>query len=216
MKENHKPAYVHCQSNHPPGIIKNIPHSVNRRLNTILANEDVFRAAIQPYQDALDDSGYKFKLNFDPQAQNKNHSKKTRKRKITYFNPPFSQNVQTNIGELFLKALIRCFPKKHPLAKILNRNTVKLSYRCMPNIQKHISSHNCKVQKDGKNQEVEIPLCNCRNPPCPLDGKCKSTRCIVYKATVVEENGNTETYTGVTKNSFKQRFYGHASSFKNR
>ena len=75
MKENHKPAYVHCQSNHPPGIIKNIPHSVNRRLNTISANEDVFRAAIQPYQDALDDSGYKFKLNFDPQAQNKNHSK---------------------------------------------------------------------------------------------------------------------------------------------
>ena len=42
MKPNDKPVYVHKLSNHPPGIIKNIPQSVNKRLNTISANENVF------------------------------------------------------------------------------------------------------------------------------------------------------------------------------
>ena len=53
-----------------------------------------------------------------------------------------------------------------------------------------------------KIQKVVIRLCNSRNPPCPLDGRCKS---VVYKATVVEENGNTEKYTSVTKQSFKHK-----------
>ena len=29
-------------------------------------------------------------------------------------------------------------------------------------------------------------------------------------------NGPTATYTGATKNTFKERFYGHAASFRNR
>ena len=33
IKNNYKPIYVHKLSNHPPGIINNLPHSVNRRLS---------------------------------------------------------------------------------------------------------------------------------------------------------------------------------------
>ena len=40
IKPNDKPNYVNSQSNHPPGIIKNIPISINRRLNTISANKE--------------------------------------------------------------------------------------------------------------------------------------------------------------------------------
>ena len=65
MKENEKPVYVHCQSNHPPGI----PHSVNKRLNTISANQEVFNAAIPPYQEALHKSGYDFKLTYTTAPQ---------------------------------------------------------------------------------------------------------------------------------------------------
>ena len=36
MKDNDVPLYVHKQSNHPPGILKNIPLSVNKRLSCIL------------------------------------------------------------------------------------------------------------------------------------------------------------------------------------
>ena len=53
MKPNDVPLYVHRQSNHPAGILKNIPLSVNRRLSSISSNEDVFKANCQPYQEAL-------------------------------------------------------------------------------------------------------------------------------------------------------------------
>ena len=158
MKPNDKPVYVHKLSNHPPGIIKNIPQSVNKRLNTISANEDVFRAAIPPYQEALRRSGYDFELMFNP--TNQHLRRQSRKRKITYFNPPFSLNVKTNVGEIFFKALDKCFPHNHPLRKIINRNTVKLSYHCMPNIKRKISIHNSKVQQAKNNLPAEAPVCN--------------------------------------------------------
>ena len=214
MKPNDQPVYVHNLSNHPPGILRNIPHSVNRRLSVISANEDVFKTAIPPYQEALKKSGYNFDLTYDPPSPNQ--QKRCRKRKITYFNPPYSQNVQSNIGEQFFKALDKCFPQNHVLRKVINRNTVKLSYRCMPNIQRKISTHNAKVLQTETGLEEEVPLCNCRDFPCPLDGNCRSTKSVVYKASVLDENGNKETYTGLTKNTFKERYYGHRASFANR
>ena len=76
------------QSDHPPSILKNIPMSVNTRLCSISANEDVFNQACPIYQDALDKSGYDFKLKFNPPRQNENK-----------FNPPFSKNGQSNKQE---------------------------------------------------------------------------------------------------------------------
>ena len=78
-----------------------------------------------------------------------------------------------------------------------------------------ISAHNTKVQNPQAGPQEENPLCNCRGA-CPLEGKCLSERSIVYRARVIEENGKTEHYTGLTKNSFKERYYGHMSSFKKR
>ena len=66
MKPNETPLYVHSQSNHPPGILKNIPKSVNNRLSSISAGKEVFNQACPPYQEALEKSGYNFKLNFSP------------------------------------------------------------------------------------------------------------------------------------------------------
>ena len=42
IKPNEKPNYVHSQSNHPPGTIKNIPVSINKRLSNISANKEIF------------------------------------------------------------------------------------------------------------------------------------------------------------------------------
>ena len=39
---------------------------------------------------------------------------------------------------------------------------------------------------------------------------------VVYKATVEEECGIVNTYTGLTGNSFKKRWYGHTNSFRHR
>jgi hypothetical protein len=105
---------------------------VNKRLGSISANEGIFREAIPPYQKALNESGYSFDLKFEPDATS-GPKKRTRGRKITWFNPPFSANVSTNIGAKFLRIIDICFPS-HMLHKIINRNTVEVSYRCMTNM----------------------------------------------------------------------------------
>ena len=48
--------------------------------------------------------------------------------------------------------------------------------------------------------------------PGPLDGGCLIDS-VVYGAEVTDENQNLETYTGLTSNTFKKRFYKHRSSF---
>ena len=184
---------------------------MNKRLSSISANEAVFDQACPPYQEALNKSGYNHKLKFSPPEQNVKKSPK-RKRKITWFNPPFSQNVQTKIGEKFLKIIEKNFPPGHPLAKIVNKNTVKVSYRCMPNMKREIAKHNFKVQRE-KEPETE-PECNCtgRCGPCPLGGGCLINN-VVYRAKVVQTDQTENTYTGLTSQYFKDRWYGHRSTF---
>ena len=104
-------------------------------------SESVFNAAAPPYQAAIKESGYNFKLKFDPKASNQQQEtskKRTRKRKVIWFNPPWSCDVKTNIGRKYLEIVKSTFHKKHPLYKICNRNTMKISYSCLPNIKSDI------------------------------------------------------------------------------
>ena len=48
-----------------------------------------------------------------------------------------------------------------------------------------------------------------------MGGNCLA-KSVIYRAEVVDENQNIQTYTGLTSNTFKQRFYGHRNSFKHR
>ena len=100
------------------------------------------------------------------------------------------------------------FPPSHPLSKIINRNKVKVSYRCMPNMGQVIAKHNSKIAR--KNQEQQPPPgCNWRGgaPRCPVNGTCL-TEGVVYQATVTRrDNSVQETYTGLTARGFKDRLY---------
>ena len=102
--------------------------------------------------------------------------------------------------------------------KIFNRNTVKISYSCMPNMKQIISSRN-KVLLTSEKTESTTPTkdCNCKkNTTCPLEGKCL-TKSVVYQATVTRhDNQMQETYVGLTENTFKIRYNGHNSNFKNK
>ena len=108
-----------------------------------------------------------------------------------------------------------CFSPGHHLHQLINRNNVKVSYSCMPNIGQIITSHN-KTIVNKKDPQEDNPTCNCRNPTtCPLDGKCLSSE-IIYQATVIrEDNGNQETYIGLTETPFKSRYNNHTNSFRN-
>ena len=101
------------------------------------------------------------------------------------------------------------------LTKILNRNTVKISYRCMPNMGQVIARHNSKIVKQDQGPQTP-PGCNCRGGPskCPVDGACL-TEGVVYRATVTRgDNSAQETYTGLTARKFKQRLYEHTQDLK--
>ena len=99
IKPGNNPIYINQKSNHPPSIIKNIPAAVNRRLSEISSNGVVFKEAVPYYQEALDKAGYQYTLKYDPPKAKNNKTSRTRNK--TWFNPPFSRNVSTNVGQNF-------------------------------------------------------------------------------------------------------------------
>ena len=108
---------------------------------------------------------------------------------------------------------------ENPLHKIFNRNKVKMSYRCTPNLGRKISAHNSKILNSEENPEQEqevVRECSCRkNNPCPVDGKCLNEG-VVYQATVKREDGVVDNYIGLTAGSFKDRWTKHKSNFRTR
>ena len=69
---------------------------------------------------------------------------RNRQRNILWYNPPFNQEVKTNLGKEFFRIIDQNFPTQHSLHKILNRRTIKLSYSCTSNMQSIIAGHNKK------------------------------------------------------------------------
>ena len=171
----------------------------------------MFQTAAPLYQEALKRSGYNYQLKFNPVPENGCNPPRNRKRKIVFFNPPYSANVKTNIGEKFLKLIDKHFPPSNPLSKIVNRNSVKLSYRTTPNMAKIISANNSKILKQLENKP-EKRTCSCpKNATCPLDGKCLTDN-LIYQATVTHD-GRVNTYIGLTSSDFKTRLANHNKSF---
>ena len=121
--------------------------------------------------------------------------------------------MKTNLGRKFLNIIDRCFPNGHPLHKIFNKHTLKLSYSCMPNMKSIISSHNKAVLSDYHQSQTQTSNkeCNCRKKDqCPLDGKCL-TQNAVNQATVTTQT-SSESYVGLATN-FKDRYRNHTASF---
>ena len=164
-------------------------------------------------------NGYNTNLQFDRTCADKNNENdRTRKRKITGFNPPFNINVPTNVAKTFLTLINKDFPKNKRLSKIFNRNTRKVSFSCLPNVKQTISNNNHRLLQLHRMKEStrDRKLCTCRQKKktFPLDGKCL-TKCVVYKATVTETTSNNQnTFIGLAENEFKTRFNLHKSSFK--
>ena len=213
-KPGNIPQYINRHSNHPPSVLRSVPEAINRRLSNISSDKQSFETAIPPYQQALKRSGYDYNLNFNPQPPK---HKRSRNRNIIWFNPPYSANVATNIGHRFLQTIDECFPHSHPLRKIFNKNTLKLSYSCMTNMQNIISAHNKSLlMKETLSNPAATKECNCRQKEtCPLSGICQ-TEGVVYQSTVTrEDNGEEKTYVGLTEGTFKTRYHNHASSFRN-
>ena len=197
-------------SNHPGNIIKNIPDMISKRLSSISSDERSFNETKHEYELALKKSGYQEKLEYQKPAQTKKI--RQRKRNIVWFNPPFSSNVSTNIGQKFFSLIEKYFPRENPLHKIINRNTIKLSYSCMPNLQKIIKGHNKSVLNKKPNDGTS--KCNCLDKTkCPLNGNCLESS-LVYKGNVkIIRTGEMHKYIGISNPPFKSRWLDHKKTF---
>ena len=166
------PLCINVKSNHPLNIVKNLPESIFHRINKLSSHKSVFDNSKDLYNNALSSSDFKDQIKFDPDF-NKNISRsKNRKRKIVWFNPPYSGNVSINIGKVFLTILNRHFLKPHKLYKTFNRNDIKISYSSMPNFASIINSLNKKIIINNIPKPA-APTCNCSSKSsCPLNSVC--------------------------------------------
>ena len=217
-KPNDVPLYINSNSNHPPIIKKQLPRTVARRISELSCSEEMFSKAAPEYNKALRFSGYEDNINYINRSTADAHNyknKNKRRRNITWFNPPFSNNVATNIGKEFFLLLAKHFPPSNRLHKIINKQNVKLSYSCLPNMQGIIANHNKRVLNKATSEEKRALSCNCRyKANCPLDGRCHK-KSIIYKASVNIPDGKAMTYYGCCEMDFKARYYNHIQSFKN-
>ena len=124
-----------------------------------------FYEAAAPYQEALRQSGYTFKLEFKPPPQQPPSQKRKRRRNAVLFNPPNNKNVKTNIGRAFISLIERSFPAGHKLKESFNRNTIKLSYSWMPNVKQIIDGQKkpiLKIAETDQPQKDGGKTCSCR------------------------------------------------------
>ena len=100
-------------------------------------------------------------------------------------------------------------------APVFNKNNVKVSYSCMPNMGSIINNNNKKILTN--NNTTPQNGCNCRKKgQCPLDNNCLTT-IVIYKANVTTDKDDTgKNYIGLTEGTFKQRYTQHKLSFRNR
>ena len=169
-----------------------------------------------PYQEALDRAGYNHQLLYqepDPPAA---PTGRARTRKVTWFNPPFSQSISTNVAQKFLHLIDTCFPPEHELRRVVNRNTVKVSYSTMPNMAQQMNQHNAKVSSGDQRQTSGGCNGHRGGRQCPLPGNCMA-KGVVYGAEITDlSTGEKETYTGLTDGTMRDRISKHMGNCRNR
>ena len=174
-RNNNQLLHINKHSNHPPTIIKQIPSTVSRKISDISGNKEYFNKAAPPYNNAIKISGFNENIQFTSTLP----PRRNRFRKVIWLNPPYSVNVKTNIGRIFLRLMGKHFPRLHKYRKLLNRNNIKISCSCTLNIASVIRNHNTSLLKDPI--PTYIKECSChQKTKCPLDKKCSSGY-LVYK-----------------------------------
>ena len=135
---------------------------------------------------------------------------KARKRKITWYIPPWDGNVKTNLGLKFLLIVDKCFPKNHPLNKIFNRHTLKVS-SVFVHAKHHRIIRSCLPRRalrlHPRNNHASVTAEISQN----AEWKCMQEN-VAYQATVATET-TTENYVGLASN-FKEQRRNHQTSFQ--
>ena len=159
-KSTEETNYIHVNCDHPSSILKQLPMSIEKRLSSSSPSKEIFKENAPYYEQDLSNCGYKEKLNYhDPTSPNL-ITKRKRQKQFMAQPTLYSKTVKTIIGKFFLQLIKKHFPKKHKFHKIFNRNTLKLSYSCMPNIKTKINAHNRVILQNTRSKNAKS--CNCQ------------------------------------------------------
>ena len=107
------------------------------------------------------------------------------------------------------------FPWNHKLRKLFNKNNLKLSLSCPPNIKQISNGHNKTILTQNMHtQEKNTPKpCNCREPEkWPSKGQHLVKEVLYQASTTTAES--TEMDIGLTATELKTRWQNHPMSRK--
>ena len=142
------------------------------------------------------------------------NTRRNRNRRVTWFNPPYSQNAKKDIGKPFINLVRKHFPKTNRYKKIFKLNTLKLSYCCTSKIRNFIKRHYPKVLNKTHHKDKPVSNCNCKSKSnCLLNGKCL-TECLVYKPIFATSNKSFAS-SGIYEWEQKASYINHTKSLRN-
>ena len=118
-----------------------------KRTSATSSSKDIFDKSISVYQNALYESGFKEALKYTPSDTSFQEEtiKEPEGEKEIWFDPPYSRSMKTNIGKIFLHSLVKHFPTNNKMHKIFHKNTVKVSYNWMKNMDSIITGNNHNI-----------------------------------------------------------------------
>ena len=187
--------------------------SIEKRLSSLSSSKEIFEETVPYYEQYLSNCGCKEKLNYrDPTYANL-ITKSKQKRNILWSNPVYSKIVKTKIGKFILQLIKKHFPKEHKFHKIFNKNTLKLSYSCMPSIKTKINAHNRDILRITLSKNAR--QCNCQQKEnWPMNSACLNES-LVYYATISynDKNYKPKLYKGSCEKSFKKHYSKRKQSF---
>ena len=79
-KENSEVRYINNKSNHPKVIKRNLPAMIERRINKLSKNEQIFNNHVATYQNALNNANFKHKLRYTENVKTQTKKKTNRPR----------------------------------------------------------------------------------------------------------------------------------------
>ena len=133
---------------------------VRRRISDISCNKEYFNKAAPAHKNAFKFSGFNENIQFtSTPSPRRNRNRKTNSsihHIVSMWKPTSIEICMTSTS------------RHHKYHKLFNRNNIKISYSCMPNMASVIPNHNTSLLKDPT--PTYIKGCSCQQKTeCPLD-----------------------------------------------
>ena len=140
-KPNNTPLYVDTESNHPPSITKNIPIAINKDSMKSPRTKNLSKRRHHYMRAQSTKAATATSLNSSLKALLTEKSEQRPTVPINRRYPGTGMScgtirllVKTNVGRKFLNIVKDLFKKGNPLHIFFNKNTIKVSYSCLPNL----------------------------------------------------------------------------------